>query len=72
MALVDSALLLEFKVGLTCIWVTVIMAPLPAVDVIMEVKELRAVVVTEPLLSVVVINTVLCNVVLIGDECCSN
>lgn len=43
------------------------MEPLLAVDVIMEVKELRAVVVTKPLLSVVVINTVFCSVVLIGD-----
>jgi hypothetical protein len=67
MELDDSALLLEFKVGLTCTSVTVIMEPLLAVDMIMEVKELRAVVVTKPLLSVVVINTVFCSVVLIGD-----
>jgi len=45
----DSALLLEFKVGLTCISVTVIMEPLLAVVVSMEVKELRAVVVVKPL-----------------------
>lgn len=63
----DSALLLEFKVGLTCISVTVIMEPLLAVVVSTEVKELRAVVVIKPLSLVVVIKTVLCRVTLIGN-----